>query len=75
MKKLQNQKNVPDKVDNAEKMKLDAVYQDVEEDMKTILGTKVMIHQKDSMKGKIEIEYYSPQELNRIYELLQTIKK
>lgn len=75
MKKLQNQKNVPDKIDNAEKMKLDAVYQDVEENMKTILGTKVMINQKDSMKGKIEIEYYSPQELNRIYELLQTIKK
>lgn len=75
VKKLQKLKAVPAKEANLEKIKLDAVYQDVEEKMKTILGTKVMINQKDSMKGKIEIEYYSPQELDRIYELLQTIKK
>lgn len=74
VKKLQKQKTAPVK-ENSEKAKLDAIYQDVEENMKTILGTKVTINQKDSMKGKIEIEYYSPQELDRIYELLQTIKK
>lgn len=74
VKKMQKQKSAPVK-ENPEKAKLDAVYQDVEEKMKTILGTKVTINQKDSMKGKIEIEYYSPQELDRIYELLQTIKK
>lgn len=74
VKKLQNQKTAPVK-ENPDKAKMDAVYQDVEENMKTILGTKVTINQKDSMKGKIEIEYYSPQELDRIYELLQTIKK
>ncbi len=74
VKKLQNQKTAPIK-ENPDKAKMDAVYQDVEENMKTILGTKVTINQKDSMKGKIEIEYYSPQELDRIYELLQTIKK
>lgn len=75
VKKMQDQKSTPVKEKNGEKMKLDAVYQEVEEKMKTILGTKVIINQKDSMKGKIEIEYYSPQELDRIYELLQTIKK
>ncbi len=74
VKKLQNQKTAPVK-ENPDKAKMDAVYQDVEENMKTILGTKVTINQKDSMKGKIEIEYYSPQELDRIYELLQTIRK
>lgn len=74
VKKLQNQKAAPTK-ENPDKAKMEAVYQDVEENMKTILGTKVTINQKDSMKGKIEIEYYSPQELDRIYELLQTIKK
>ena len=46
-----------------------------EEKMKTILGTKVIINQKDSMKGKIEIEYYSPDELTRIYELIESIRK
>ena len=69
VKKMQKQKNAPAKEVNPEKKKLDAVYQEAEEKMKTILGTKVIINQKDSMKGKIEIEYYSPDELTRIYEL------
>ena len=74
-KKMQKQKNAPAKEVNPEKKKLDAVYQEAEEKMKTILGTKVIINQKDSMKGKIEIEYYSPDELTRIYELIESIKK
>ena len=41
--------------------------------MKTILGTKVIINQKDSMKGKIEIEYYSEAELERIVEMIESI--
>lgn len=75
VKKMQKQKNVPVKEITPEKKKLDAVYQEAEEKMKTILGTKVIINQKDSMKGKIEIEYYSPDELTRIYELIETIRK
>lgn len=75
VKKMQKQKNAPAKEVNQEKKKLDAVYQEAEEKMKTILGTKVIINQKDSMKGKIEIEYYSPDELTRIYELIESIKK
>ena len=75
VKKMQKQKNAPAKEVNLEKKKLDAVYQEAEEKMKTILGTKVIINQKDSMKGKIEIEYYSPDELTRIYELIESIKK
>jgi len=75
VKKMQKQKNIPAKEVNPEKKKLDAVYQEAEEKMKTILGTKVIINQKDSMKGKIEIEYYSPDELTRIYELIESIRK
>ena len=33
-------------------------------------GTKVSIKTKKDNKGKIEIEYYSPEELDRILELL-----
>ena len=43
--------------------------------MKQILGTKVNIHPKKKKKGKIEIEYYSQDELNRLLELIQTIHK
>lgn len=58
-----------------EEERLETIYQDVEEQMKTILGTKVSINQKNHNKGKIEIEYYSSDELNRILELFQTIQK
>ena len=74
VKKIQKQKTSPTKT-TTETQKYEAIYRDVEEKMKTILGTKVIINQKDSKQGKIEIEYYSPQELDRIYELFQTIKK
>ena len=32
-------------------------------------------HQKDNKKGKIEIEYYSMDELDRIMDLFRTIEK
>ena len=38
--------------------------------MKGIMGTKVIINRKKNNKGKIEIEYYSRDELERIIELL-----
>ena len=48
----------------------DAVFQDLEERMKASLGTKVSINRKDEQKGKIEIEYYSIEELERLMELI-----
>ena len=42
--------------------------------IKDILGTKVAINQKDKKKKKIEIEYYSMEELDRIMDLFRTIK-
>ncbi len=39
------------------------------------MGTKVSVLPKDKNKGKIEIEYYSTEELERIVELLQQIPK
>lgn len=47
--------------------------QDVETQLKDVLGTKVAI-QYGSRKGKIEIEYYSRDELERLIELLLTVK-
>ena len=55
--------------------KLEILYRDLEEKMKNILGTKVMIQKKDANKGKIEIEYYSAEELDRIVEMLQSIRQ
>lgn len=53
---------------------LDPVYKKIEDDVKRIFGTKVSIVKKNDKLGKIEIEYYSKEELDRILELMQTIK-
>ena len=53
---------------------LELVFQDLEERMKTVMGTKVNISRKDKSKGKIEIEYYSESELERIVELIESIR-
>ncbi len=41
--------------------------------MKGIMGTRVLIHRKKNDKGKIEIEYYSKDELERIRDLFESI--
>lgn len=51
----------------------DFIYRDIEEKMRQILGTKVQIKNRKK-SGRIEIEYFSPEELNRILEMLQTIQ-
>lgn len=51
----------------------DAVYESLEEKMKGIVGTRVFIHRKKNNKGKIEIEYYSRDDLERIIDLFESI--
>ena len=73
VKSIQNEKKgkkkEPEKLDS----KLLAIYSDLEEQMKKIMGTKVLINSKNSNSGKIEIEYYSQDELDRIIDLIRTI--
>lgn len=49
------------------------IYKNIEDKVKAILGTKVQISHKKNNTGKIEIEYYSNDELERIVELLESI--
>lgn len=46
------------------------IYTSYEEKMKQSVGSKVTINRKDNSKGKIEIEYYSNDELDRIVSYL-----
>ena len=50
------------------------VYDNLEEHLKNIIGTKVSVNPKANGKGKIEIEYYSEEELERIYDLIMSIQ-
>ncbi len=47
-------------------LKNDFVYRDIEEKLKRITGTKVTINRKSEHSGKIEIEYYTPEDLETI---------
>lgn len=51
------------------------IYDDLANKMKEVMGTKVSISSKGNGKGKIEIEYYSDQELERIFEMIMSIGK
>lgn len=76
VKKIQQGKeNTSDEKAAKPDPKMEAIYQVLEENMKTILGTKVAINRKDENKGKIEIEYYSVDELDRIIDLIRTIQR
>mgnify|MGYP000403935638 CR=1 FL=1 len=65
----------PPKKESRNDESLSAIYKDVEERFKEILGTKVTINRKSKKKGKIEIEYYSDDELERLIELINSIKE
>ena len=73
VKKIQNNKDIPVEKKKVSDPAMEAIYHDLEEKMKSILGTKVAINKKDDQKGKIEIEYYSMDELDRIIDLIRTI--
>ena len=64
------------KVKKEKKVNLEeeAIYESLEEKIKSIIGTKVSIHRGAKHKGKIEIEYYSQEELERIMDLFESIQ-
>ena len=51
-----------------------AVYHQIEESLKSVLGSKVSIRHSAKNKGKIEIDYYSADDLERIIQLLSSIQ-
>lgn len=65
-------KSILNKEEKAPKPELanQSLYQTIEEKMKRKIGTKVKIKRKGENKGKIEIDYYSADDLEKIIELL-----
>lgn len=61
--------NAPKKEKSEEKVIENIYYKDVKEKLQNYFGTKVSINSKKD-KGKIEIEYYSQEDLQRILEII-----
>lgn len=72
VEKLVKNLNKPEKPkkEATEDKSLEIVYQDITEKLKQALGTKVAIASKGNGSGKIEIEFYTHDDLDRIIELL-----
>lgn len=64
--KLVKNLNQPPKKTIKKELKNDFVYKDMEEKLKQTIGTKVRINRKAENEGKIEIEYYSQDDLEKI---------
>ena len=73
VEKLVKNLNKPAKVSSKKEAidkSLEAVYQDIEENLKQKLSTKVSITSKGNGAGKLEIEFYSHDDLERLMDLL-----
>lgn len=71
--KKEEEKNTVEKKEDFSQM--ETIYHQLEERMKSVIGSKVAIHSKNYKKGKIEIEYYSNDELERIIDLIESVKQ
>lgn len=76
-KYVRDYNNPKSKLNNktTENKELDFIYHDLEEKLKISLGTKVVIHAKDNEKGKIEIDYYSREDFERLTDFFMGIKE
>lgn len=68
--KPQNEKEKKEEIDEGVLL----AYKSMEDKIKNIIGSKVVIKSKDKNKGKIEIDYYSQDELERIVDLIEHIR-
>ena len=74
LKKLE-EKDSDEKTKKKDFSQMETIYGQLEERMKSIIGTKVAIRSRNYKKGKIEIEYYSNDELERIIDLIESVKQ
>lgn len=65
-------KEKKDSPEAQELRRLKVIYKDLERKMKTKLGTKVSIVPKNTERGTLEIEYYSQDDLDRIFMILNS---
>lgn len=68
VEKLVKNLHKPPKPKKAENKTLEAIYNELSDKMKQSLGTKVSISAKDNGSGKIEIEFYNHDDLDRLME-------
>ena len=69
VEKIIKNRNKP-KIEKKKNAKQEALYRDIEEKLKSSLGTKVTIAAKGDGMGKVEIDFYNQDDLQKIMDLL-----
>ena len=69
IEKIVKAKNKP-KIEKKKNEKQEALYHDIEEKLKASIGTKVTIVAKGDKMGKIEIDFYNQDDLQKVMDLL-----
>jgi len=72
VEKLIKNLNKPEKPKKPENKTLEAIYSDISERLRQALSTKVSINAKENGSGKIEIEFYNHEDLERLLEYLSS---
>lgn len=70
VEKLVKNLHKPAKPKKLDDKALQAIYQDIEEKLKQKLSTKVTVSSKGEGAGKIEIEFYNHEDLDRLLEMI-----
>ncbi len=70
VEKLMKNLHKPEKVKKPDDKTMQAIYQDIEEKLKRRLSTKVTVTPKGEGAGKIEIEFYNHDDLDRLIDLM-----
>jgi len=73
VEKLVKNLNKPEKPKKEINQSLEVIYRDIEEKLKQSLSTKVAVSSKENGAGKIEIEFYSHEDLERLVDNLMKI--
>ncbi|MCI8752708.1 MAG: ParB/RepB/Spo0J family partition protein [Lachnospiraceae bacterium] len=73
VKLINSKETAPKKEEKIETQQEKLIFKQYEEKLKLVMGTKVNISHKNDGKGKIEIEYYSPEEFERLIDIMSNI--
>ena len=73
VKLINSKETAPKKEEKIETQQEKLIFKQYEEKLKLVTGTNVNISHKNDGKGKIEIEYYSPEEFERLIDIMSNI--
>jgi len=75
VEKIMKNLKKPQKPKKLDDTTIQMIYRDLEEKMKKRLGTKVSISSKGDGAGKIEIEFYNHDDLDRLFDMIGQVEE